>query len=68
MSASQLFALFLAIPSGLVAAGALWLCQRMGWQSDGPGLLCPMIIGAGAGLVCFVCLKVALFEGGPPRA
>ncbi|MFZ5445447.1 MAG: hypothetical protein ACOZQL_35980 [Myxococcota bacterium] len=60
MNVGRLLGCATAVPSCLIASGALWVCQRAGWQSDGPGLICPMGVGLVAGVVGLAALWGAL--------
>ncbi len=69
MSGGQLFLAVLAGLSCLISGAAFMFLQSIGWKSDGPGALCPMIIWAGFGLVGFAAWKELLFgdKGGKPE-
>jgi hypothetical protein len=64
-TASRVVGLVIGVPSCLVSSAMFWLCQRAGWTSDGPGLLCLMIIGALAALCAFAGLKAAFWPAPP---
>lgn len=47
----RLFLGVVSLFSCLLSGAAFFFLQKIGWKSDGPGALCPMIIFAGAGFV-----------------
>lgn len=51
--------------SCLLSGASFWVLHNIGWRSDGPGALCPMIVLAGSGFVAVMCWKEVFF-GGPP--
>ncbi|MEW6432409.1 MAG: hypothetical protein AB1730_12955 [Myxococcota bacterium] len=67
MGCGRLFAVVLAAVSGLLAFGGFYVCQRAGWHSDGPGLLCPMGVMVGGAFVAVIALWTAFVPRvGPP--
>lgn len=60
MNWGRAFGCAVAVPCCLISSGALYVCQRAGWRSDGPGLLCPMAVGFIAGLIGLAALWGAL--------
>lgn len=67
MGCGRLFALTLAALSCLFASGGFYVCQRAGWHSDGPGLLCPMGVMVGGAFVAIIALWTAFVpKVGPP--
>jgi hypothetical protein len=60
----RIFLVVVATLSCLVGSAGLWVCQKAGWHSDGPGLLCPMIVMAGGYFVAAIALWTALTSGG----
>lgn len=67
MGGTQLFGLAVGCGSCLISGAAFMLLQSIGWKSDGPGALCPMIVFALFGLIGLASLKAAFFDSsGPP--
>jgi hypothetical protein len=63
----RVFGLVIGIPSCLISSAAIVLCQKMGWQSDGPGLMCPLSIGFIFGLIGLSSMWSVLTSGEPPK-
>lgn len=67
MGCGRAFALGLAAISCLFASAGFWVCQRAGWHSDGPGLMCPLIVMVGGAFVAIAALWSAFVpKVGPP--
>lgn len=62
----RIFLLGVALLSCLLGSAAFWVCHKAGWHSDGPGLLCPIIVMAGSFLVAVIAFFSALTVGQKP--
>lgn len=66
MSLGRLFGVVVGTGSCLLSGAAFVLLQKIGWKSDGPGALCPMIVFGFFGLVGLASWKAVLFDAPPP--